>query len=70
MPLRCKKGEAYGVGKKISKNLLSEIAEVVPEDLNPRSSWRASKEFRLHIIKTLASRVIEKAIIKAGGKIE
>ena len=69
VPVRCKKGEAYGRGKKITKSLLMEIAEVVPEDLNPRSSWRASKEFRLHIIKTLASRVIEKAIIKAGGKI-
>jgi xanthine dehydrogenase FAD-binding subunit len=70
VPVRCKKGEAYGRGKKITKSLLMEIAEVVPEDLNPRSSWRASKEFRLHIIKTLASRVIEKAIIKAGGRIE
>ncbi len=70
VPVRCKKGEAYGMGKKISKDLLKEIAEVVPEDLNPRSSWRASKEFRLHIIKTLASRVIEKAIVKSGGKIE
>ena len=70
VPVRCRMAEAYAMGKKISKNLLNEIAEVVPEDLNPRSSWRASKEFRLHIIKTLASRVIEKAIVKAGGKIE
>ncbi len=70
VPARCKKGEAYGMGQKISKDLLIEIAEIVPEDLNPRSSWRATKEFRLHIIKTLASRVIEKAIVKAGGKIE
>ena len=69
VPVRCKKGEAYGMGQKISKDLLIEIAEIVPEDLNPRSSWRASKEFRLHIIKTLASRVIEKAIVKAGGKL-
>jgi xanthine dehydrogenase FAD-binding subunit len=69
VPARCKKGEAYGMGQKISKDLLIEIAEIVPEDLNPRSSWRASKEFRLHIIKTLASRVIEKAIVKAGGKL-
>jgi xanthine dehydrogenase FAD-binding subunit len=70
VPVRCKKGEAYGMGKKVSKDLLKEIAEIVPEDLTPRSSWRASKEFRLHIIKTLAKRVIEKAITKAGGKIE
>ena len=70
VPVRCKQGEAYGMGKKISKNLLTEIAEIVPQDLNPRSSWRASKEFRLHIIKTLASRVIETAIVKAGGRVE
>jgi len=70
VPVRCKKGETLAKGKKITKALLTEIAEMVPDDLSPRNSWRASKDFRLHIIKTLASRVIEKAIIKAGGKIE
>jgi xanthine dehydrogenase FAD-binding subunit len=70
VPVRCRKAEALGIGKKVSKTLLTELIEVIPEDLHPRSSWRASKEFRLHIIKTLAARVMEKVIVKAGGKIE
>lgn len=70
VPVRCKKGETLAKGKKITKALLMEIAEVVPDDLNPRDSWRASKDFRLHIIRTLASRVIENVVVKAGGKIE
>jgi xanthine dehydrogenase FAD-binding subunit len=70
VPVRCKKAETFAKGKKISKDLLAEIAELVPEDLKPRSSWRASKEFRLHIIKTLAFRVIETIVVKAGGQIK
>ena len=38
-------------------------------DVAPRSSWRADKEFRLHLIKTLAQRVITCAVERAGGKI-
>ena len=70
VPLRCKKAEEYAIGKKISKDLLKKISEMVILDLNPRSSWRASKDFRLHIIKTLAFRVVESAVNKAGGKIQ
>ncbi|MBF1268132.1 MAG: xanthine dehydrogenase FAD-binding subunit XdhB, partial [Oribacterium parvum] len=32
-------------------------------------SWRASKEFRLQIIKTLAKRALEEAIRRQGGEI-
>jgi xanthine dehydrogenase FAD-binding subunit len=67
VPLRCKKAEAFSKGKTISKKLLMEIADIVLKDLNPRDSWRASKEFRVHIIKTLAGRVFEAAILRAGG---
>ena len=35
--------------------------------MNPRSSWRASKEFRLQLIEELARRGLKKAILLAGG---
>ncbi|MFC1864197.1 xanthine dehydrogenase subunit XdhB [Thermodesulfobacteriota bacterium] len=70
VPLRCGKAEEHAIGNKFSEDLLNEISEIVIEDLNPRGSWRASKEFRLHIIKTLAVRVVEQTIIKAGGKFQ
>ena len=36
-------------------------------EVNPRSSWRASKEFRLQLIEELARRGLKKAILLAGG---
>ena len=48
---------------------LAAIAEAVVADVAPRSSWRAEKEFRLHLIKTLAQRVVACAVERAGGKI-
>ncbi|HHQ4632448.1 TPA: xanthine dehydrogenase FAD-binding subunit XdhB, partial [Aeromonas hydrophila] len=45
------------------------IAEAVVADVAPRSSWRAEKEFRLHLIRTLAQRVVACAVERAGGKI-
>ncbi|MFA7370775.1 MAG: hypothetical protein WCY78_02490 [Sphaerochaetaceae bacterium] len=39
------------------------------QDVAPRDSWRASKEFRLHLIQELAARAVTSAIEKAGGAI-
>ena len=39
------------------------------EEVNPRSSWRASKEFRLQLIEELSKRALAEAIKKAGGAI-
>ncbi|MDD3418537.1 MAG: xanthine dehydrogenase FAD-binding subunit XdhB, partial [Eubacteriales bacterium] len=39
------------------------------EDVNPRTSWRATKEFRLQIQGELARRGLTEAIQRAGGKV-
>jgi xanthine dehydrogenase FAD-binding subunit len=70
IPIRCPGAEEAASGKPVSKKLIHEIANLVEKDVNPRTSWRASKEFRLQIISELTNRVITEAIIKAGGKIE
>ena len=69
VPLRCKKTEKMVKGRKVDQKLLNKIKRCVLDDVNPRTSWRASKEFRLHIIKELSERVIVTAIERAGGKI-
>ncbi|MGL6319480.1 xanthine dehydrogenase FAD-binding subunit XdhB, partial [Aeromonas hydrophila] len=56
-------------GNRLTRATLAAIAEAVGADVAPRSSWRADKEFRLHLIKTLAQRVITCAVERAGGKI-
>ena len=37
-------------------------------DVNPRSSWRASKEFRLHLVEELAKRALKESIRLNGGE--
>jgi xanthine dehydrogenase FAD-binding subunit len=69
VPIRCKSTEKKARGRKVSQKLLDDISKTVVDDVSPRSSWRAAKEFRLQIIATLAQRVIKQAILNAGGTI-
>jgi xanthine dehydrogenase FAD-binding subunit len=70
VPIRCKDTEDKIRGRKVSTQLLNDIAEAVVDDVSPRTSWRAAKEFRLQIIATLARRVVKQAILNAGGIIQ
>ena len=69
IPIRTPKAEELAKGETITKALIDRIGEAVLEDVNPRSSWRASKEFRLQLIEELAKRATVEAIKKAGGTI-
>jgi xanthine dehydrogenase FAD-binding subunit len=70
VPIRCKGTEDMVRGRKITSELLTDIANYVSADVRPRTSWRAAREFRLQIITTLAGRVVEQAILNAGGIIQ
>ena len=68
-PLRCHAAEAYLKGKTVSdKEAAAEFARLALTEVNPRSSWRASKEFRLQLIEELAKRGLAEAIRRAGGE--
>lgn len=66
-PIRSLGAEALAAGAKISESLLEQIGEAALLDVSPRSSWRASKEFRLQLVAELSKRAIKEAIVKAGG---
>lgn len=66
VPLRCGNTESGVVGQDINEELLDFIAENVGSDVNPRTSWRASREFRMNIIEELARRTTAKALQRAG----
>jgi len=63
-PLRCWRTEEKAVGRQVNDALLDLVKNSVLGDLRPRDSWRAAKDFREHIIKTLAERVLREAIRK------
>ncbi|SPP32124.1 hypothetical protein ARAF_2017 [Arsenophonus endosymbiont of Aleurodicus floccissimus] len=68
-PIRCLHAEEAARSKTLTRQTLFTIGQAVTHDVSPRTSWRAKKEFRLHLIHTLTERVINLAVIRAGGKI-
>ena len=70
VPMRAPSAEAVANGSAISKTLIDEFASAVLNDINPRNSWRASRDFRLHIAVEMAKRCLSESIKKAGGVIE
>jgi xanthine dehydrogenase FAD-binding subunit len=66
-PIRCKNAEKVMENKTLREETLQAMTEALEEDVKPRDSWRASKAFRLHLIKTLAKNVIRQAVENQGG---
>lgn len=69
VPMRTPSAEAKGKGKPTTKAAIREFAQAVLEDINPRDSWRAAKDFRQHIAVVLAERALTESIRLAGGEI-
>jgi len=68
-PIRCHKAEALANGQKISQSLFDEVGKTAVTEVSPRTSWRASKEFRLQLVEELSKRALKQAIINAGGAV-
>ncbi|MCK9347619.1 MAG: xanthine dehydrogenase FAD-binding subunit XdhB [Sphaerochaeta sp.] len=69
IPIRSTKAEESAKGHALDASLLDAVAEGALADVTPRTSWRASKEFRLQLVKELARRATKAAVEKAGGTI-
>ena len=52
------------------KETVDAFARAVLEDIHPRDSWRAAKDFREHIAVEMARRTLTKSIELAGGAID
>ena len=65
-PLRCWKTEEKARDANLDQALVQLVGESVLEDLRPRDSWRAPKDLRQQIIKTLAQRVLIQALQQSG----
>ncbi len=68
-PVRCPQAEAVATGSVFSEELAAEFAEAATAEISPRTSWRASKEFRLHLARHLSAEALTKAYVQAGGKL-
>lgn len=66
-PLRCLDAEAYAKGKEVSAETVAEIGKLAVNSAKARTSWRASKEYREHLVEELVQRALKIAIVNAGG---
>ena len=67
IPLRALHAEEFAAGKPVNKETVEGFGKAALGDVNPRTSWRATKEFRLQIIGELARRGLVAAVNRAGG---
>ncbi len=72
VPLRAKDAEAALRGRPFGEEALEDAALKVCSEANPRTSWRATRDFRMALLKTLTKRAIqgawEKAVKSSDGE--
>ena len=69
VPMRAMSPEAAATGKPVSMETVQAFGEAALLDVNPRTSWRANKEFRLHLAKELAMKALIESIKLSGGEL-
>lgn len=67
-PIRCHETEQSVIGMELGEALAEKVGRGALLEVNPRSSWRASKEFRLQLVEELGKRAVRQAAINAGGE--
>lgn len=67
-PIRCHETEEAVKGMETGGALAQAVGKGALEEVNPRSSWRASREFRLQLVEELGRRAVKQAVINAGGE--
>lgn len=67
VPMRAPNAEAAANGRPACAGTLAAAGAAALTDVKPRTSWRASKEFRLQLVEELCIRACRQAVALAGG---
>ncbi len=68
VPVRCRGAEQAITGREPDEKTRKLFGETALGEVNPRTSWRASKEFRQQLVRELPGRALAQAIINGGGE--
>lgn len=69
VPMRVPAAEEAARGKAVCAQTVDMFANAALQNINPRDSWRASRDFRLHLAHELAKRALTESIRLSGGEI-
>lgn len=67
VPMRARNAEAALSGHAADESAIELIGNAVLDDVKPRTSWRASADFRKQIISETSRRALQTSIERAGG---
>ena len=65
VPLRMLQLESEACGMPACQKTIDQLMVILSRILNPRDSWRASRDFRIHILLTLTKNILTKLIQEA-----
>lgn len=66
-PIRCHEAEALVTGKVFTHEVAEAFGRAAAAEIHPRTSWRATKEFRLHLARELSMKALTTAYTNGGG---
>jgi len=69
VPMRAPSAEKAAKGQPVSQATVEAFGKAALQDVKPRTSWRATKEFRQQLAQELAKRALTQSILLAGGEI-
>jgi xanthine dehydrogenase FAD-binding subunit len=69
VPMRAAGAEAAATGRPAGTEAAEAAARAALQDVQPRTSWRATKEFRVHLAGELAKRTLAEALKRAGADV-
>jgi len=70
VPKRMTKLEEFLKGKKVSNEIMEEAAELITKEISPISDIRSSKEYRIHMMKVMFKRGLQKSVaLSKGGRL-
>jgi xanthine dehydrogenase FAD-binding subunit len=67
VPIRCPEAEAYAKGRPVTVATCQEIGRLAVKATKARTSWRASKDYREHLVEVLTERAVLESATRAGG---
>lgn len=70
IPMRVPTTENLLNGQPVSMELIEAAARAVQEEIQPRDSWRASRDFRLHIAAEMTKRGLIESVKRCGGEVK
>ena len=68
VPMRAPSAEAAVRGLPVEEAITA-IGKAALADVNPRTSWRASRDFRLQLVEELSARALREAARKGGAQV-